>query len=86
VNRNRLKLIGLVWAFLLIAVIWVDRWIVTVAFSFVTCVLGIAVLIATSSSQAPDRKDVKGAGIVLIIGGALLTLIEIADALVTGRL
>lgn len=81
-SRNRLKLILLGWSFLAIGDVWFDRWAVNFIFGSVTCLLGAVILTAGTVSTGNERKESRGAGLMLLILGAFLTLMEAYDRFV----
>jgi hypothetical protein len=74
-----LKLILLGWSFLAIADVWFDRWSVNFIFGCITCLLGAVILTAGSVSTGVERKESRGAGLLLLILGTFLSLMEAYD-------
>ena len=83
-SRNRLKLVMLCWALLVIAVVWIDRWSTTFAFGAVTCLLGVVVLTATTGVTGPEGNESGGVGLLFMIAGAFLALLQAIDRFVIG--
>jgi hypothetical protein len=79
VNRRQLKLILFGWSFLAIADVWFDRWSVKFIFGSMTCLLGAVTLTAGSVSTGAERKESRNAGLLLLILGAFLSLMEAYD-------
>jgi hypothetical protein len=81
-SRNRLKVMMLCWAFLVIAIIWIDRWSATLVFGAAMCLLGVVVLTITAGVPGPDRKESRGVGLLFMIVGAFLVLLQMIDRFV----
>jgi hypothetical protein len=74
----------LCWALLVMAVIWMDRWSTTFAFGAVTCLVGVVVLTATTGATGSERKESRGVGLLFMIAGAFLALLQAIDRFVIG--
>ena len=72
------------WALLVITTIWIDHWNTTFIFSEVTCLIGIVLLTATADSTGPVRKDSRRFGLLLLLVGAFLSLMQAFDRFVIG--
>ncbi|HSK45887.1 MAG TPA: hypothetical protein VLA83_18580 [Candidatus Binatia bacterium] len=83
-SRNRLKLIMLCWALLVLAVIWIDRWNTTFAFAELTSVLGVLIVTAGAASTGTEKKDSKSLGLLLLLVGVFLSLMQGIDRFVIG--
>jgi hypothetical protein len=83
-SRNGLRIVMLGWAVLVIATIWIDHWNTTFVFSEVTCLIGVVLLTATAESTAPARKDSRSFGLLLLLVGSLLSLLQAIDRFVIG--
>ena len=83
-SRNRLKLVMLCWALLVTAVIWIDRWSMTFAFGAVTCLVGVVVLTAPTGITGAEAKESRGVGLLFMIAGAFLALLQAIDRFVIG--
>ena len=84
VSRNRLKLVMLCWALLVMATIWVDWSAVSLVFGGFTCALGVVILIVNSSSVGRERKESRGVGLLLIITGTFFTVVQAYDVFAIG--
>jgi hypothetical protein len=84
VRRNRLKMIVLCWAILVMVNVWLDRWVMNIAFGGVTCLLGAGILTSGQSSTGPERKESRIVGFVFLIVEAIVTLLEATDRFIIG--
>jgi hypothetical protein len=85
VSRNRLKIIVLCWAILVIVDVWLDRWIVSLIFGGVTCLLGAGILTGGATSAGQERKESRIIGLIFLIIGAIVTLLEASDRFIIGH-
>jgi hypothetical protein len=76
----------LFWSILVMATIWIDGWFVSFLFSFISCALGVITLTASSTAVEKERKESRGVGLVLVIVGVVLAILEVGDQFITGRL
>lgn len=83
-RRNRLKVIVLCWAILVIVDVWLDRWVMSLIFGGVTCLLGAGILAAGAASTGQARKESRIVGLILLIIGAIVTLLEACDRFIIG--
>jgi len=83
-KRNRLKIVLLGWALMVITMVWVDRWFMNLIFGFASCALGVVVLTARSSSEERDRREAKYCSILLIGLGVLITALTAYDPFAWG--
>jgi hypothetical protein len=67
------------WSFLAIADVWFDRWSVNFIFGSFSCLLGAVILTAGSVSSGAERKESRSAGLLLLILGTFLALMEAYD-------
>ena len=81
-SRSRLKLVMVCWAFLVIATIWVDRWSMSLVSGQVMCVVGVLVLTATAAATGAERKESRRFGLLLLLVGASLSLLQAIDRFV----
>ena len=84
-SRNRLKIIMLCWAILVIVDVWLDRWIMSLVFGGVTCLLGAGILTAGAASTGRERKESRSVGLICLIIGAVVTLLEATDRFIIGH-
>jgi hypothetical protein len=83
-SRNRLRIVMLGWALLVIATIWIDHWNTTFVFSEVTCLIGVVLLIGTAAGAGPETKEPRRFGLLLLLVGAFLSLLQAIDRFVIG--
>jgi hypothetical protein len=70
------------WAILAIVDVWLDRWGITFIFGGVTCLFGAVILTAGTAPSVPEQKESRGIGLLLLILGTLLALMEAYDRFV----
>jgi len=64
--------------------VWLDRWVISFIFGGVTCLLGAGILTAGVASTGPEKKESRIVGLLFIIAGVFLTLLEAYDRFITG--
>lgn len=83
-SRNHLKLVMLCWALLVIATVWIDRWSMIAVSGQLMCLVGVLVLIATAAGTGSERKGSRRFGVLLLLVGAFLSLLQAIDRFVIG--
>jgi hypothetical protein len=72
------------WALLVIATIWIDHWNTSFVFCEVTCLIGVVLLIGTDAGAGPETKEPRRFGLLLLVVGAFLSLLQAIDRFVIG--
>lgn len=70
---------------LVIVDVWLDRWIMSMIFGGVSSLLGAGILTAGAASTSQERKESRIVGLILLIIGAIVTLLEACDRLMIGH-
>jgi len=83
VKINRLKIYFYVWAALAIITVWLDRWIAVLSFGTISCLLG-AVVATTPIESDQQRKKFKQLGVLMMVGGCVMSLLMLAERFIIG--
>lgn len=79
-----LKFYFYIWAALAIITVWLDRWIAVLSFGTVSCLLG-AVVATTGIESDQQRKKYKQLGVLMMLGGCVMSLLMLVDRFIMGR-
>ena len=78
---SRASLLTYAWALLAAGTIWLHYWFATICYGLISCVIGTVILVS-SPADDPQRKPFRLTGVLILLFGAVISLIGLFDAFV----
>jgi ABC-type glycerol-3-phosphate transport system permease component len=74
-----LKAYIFVWAGLGILTVWLNQWIISLGFGFISCVIGAMAATAQVDLKTQSERNGSNTAVALMVFGCVFSLIELID-------